>query len=642
MVALAVRYGQQSLAGAKAENQDALGCLVPDNPVMLESKGIVCALADGISSSERARQASHAAITGFVEDYFSTPDSWSVKQSGGKVLTAINVWLCGQGQHFRDSSRGWATTFSGLILKSSTAHLFHVGDARIYLLRGQSLEQLTADHRIRISDERAYLGRALGVDYALDIDYKSLPIEAGDCFVLLTDGVHEWLSDAELKHLLSEKADLQELAEHICQQALARGSDDNLSCQLVEVTQVPQPDADEAFARLTALPFPPELYEGVILDGYRVIKTLHASSTSQLYLAIDTDNGNKVVLKTPSVNFEDDPAYLERFQLEEWIGRRIDHAHVVRVIEQQRPRRFLYYVLEYVEGRTLEQWLDDEGSLSLQTVRQILPQIISGLRAFHRLDMLHQDIKPANILMTDDGVLKIIDFGSTKIAGIADIVSPVERQALLGTRHYSAPEYLRGEPGSPQSDQFSLGILVYQLLSNRLPFGEAYAKIRHPQQLNRLQYQSLSEYQGDIPHWVDKAIRRTVAMNPERRYEALSEFEADIKKPNPSYLHEERPPLLERNPLAFWRTFSLLLVLSNLLLLYLWLTVASATSVALDAEQVEMFDNWFVEHRHALASEVGQMTSTAASSGLVKGMPINLSCSQLQMRQPMSLTNAGV
>lgn len=571
MSTLQIRYGQQSLAGVKAENQDALGCSVPGNPMMLENKGIVCALADGISSSEQAREASNAAITGFLEDYFSTPDSWSVKQSGGKVLTAINVWLCGQGQHLRDSNRGFATTFSAVVLKSTTAHLFHVGDARIYLLRGQSLEQLSSDHRIHLSDNKTYLGRALGVDYALDIDYKSLPIDTGDCFVLLTDGVYEWLSDNQLKQLLTERSDLDACAAAICQKALEQGSTDNLSCQLLQLTAVPTPDADEVYARLTTLPFPPELYEGVILDGYRVIKELHASSTSQLYLAIDTDSGEKVVLKTPSVNFEDDPAYLERFQLEEWIGRRIDHPHVVSVIEQLRPRRFLYYVLEYVEGRTLEQWLDDEGPLSLQTVRQLLPQLIAGLRAFHRLDMLHQDIKPGNILLTDDGVLKIIDFGSTKIAGIADIATPVERKTLLGTKHYTAPEYLLGESGSPLSDQFSLGVLVYQLLTGRLPYGEAYAKVSHSQQLNRLKYRALTDFQVTIPHWVDKAIRRAVQFNPQRRYEVLSEFETDIKKPNPAYLREEQAPLMERHPLAFWRTVSVLLLFSNLVLLYLWL-----------------------------------------------------------------------
>ncbi|MDT8312017.1 MAG: bifunctional protein-serine/threonine kinase/phosphatase, partial [Methylophaga sp.] len=140
---------------------------------------------------------------------------------------------------------------------------------------------------------------------------------------------------------------------------------------------------------------------------------------------------------------------------------------------------------------------------------------------------------------------------------------------------FTAPEYLLGEPGSPQSDQFSLGLLVYQLLSGRLPYGEAYAKARQPQQLNRLIYRPLNELQPTIPHWVDKAIRRAVQFNPARRYEVLSEFEADIKKPNPAYLREEQAPLLERHPLAFWRGISVLLFVSNLVLLYLWLATVN-------------------------------------------------------------------
>lgn len=570
MAKLQIRYGQHTLAGAKAENQDALACSVPDNPAMLEHKGIVCAIADGISRSEQAREASHAAVSGFVADYFSTPDSWSVKQAGGKVLTAINVWLCGQNQAFRDNIRGLATTFSAVVLKSATAHCFHVGDARIYLLRDGELEQLTTDHRIRISEETEYLGRALGVDYALDIDYKSLALQRGDRFVLVTDGVYEFLSDHTLKTLLEKSEQPDAAAAEICELSLKNGSRDNLSCQLLIVDDFPEPQADEVFAQLTALPFPPDLQEGMVLDGCRVVREIHASSTSQLYQAVDIDTGQAVVIKTPSVNFEDDPAYLERFQLEEWIGRRIDNPHVVRTIEPVRGRQWLYYLLEYIEGSTLEQILDDNGPLELHTVRQLVPQIISGLRAFHRLDMLHQDIKPGNVLVTEAGSAKIIDFGSTKIAGIADIATPIERKALLGTKQFTAPEYLLGENGSTCSDQFSLGVMIYQLLSGRLPYGDSYARVQGQKQLDRLQYTPLRVYRDDIPYWVDRAIRRAVEINPARRYQKLSELEADLNKPNPAFLREEQAPLIERHPLAFWRGLALLLLIGHFIWLMLW------------------------------------------------------------------------
>lgn len=567
---LKVRVGQFSDKGVKAENQDSLGFSVPSNLVTLETKGVACALADGISSSAAGKQASQACVTGFISDYFSTPDSWSVKQSGGKVLTAINTWLHGQSNQYKDASRGLASTFSAMVIKSTTAHLFHVGDSRIYLYRDGELEQLTTDHRIRIDDNKEYLGRAFGVDYCLDIDYKSLKAEEGDRFLFTTDGVHDVLSHKQLRTLMAETSDnLDALAESICRQALEQESADNVSCQVLQVEQLPSQDPNEVFAQLTALPFPPELYEGVILDGYRITRELHASSTSQLYLAVDTETGDKVVLKTPSVNFEDDPAYLERFQLEEWIGRRVVSPHVVKTVEQKRPRRFLYYVLEYVDGKTLEQMLDDRGSLDLKTVRELVPQIAAGLRAFHRLDMLHQDLKPGNIMVTRDGVLKIIDFGSTKIAGIADISTPIERRELLGTKHYTAPEYLLGKPGTAQSDQFSLGCIVYQMLTGKLPYGEKLASVRDQRGINRLRYRPVSEIITDIPHWVDKAVRKAVQLTPESRYEAMSEFESDLIKPNPDYLREEQLPLFQRNPVGFWRSLSIFLVITNLVLLYL-------------------------------------------------------------------------
>ncbi|MEC9314646.1 MAG: protein kinase, partial [Pseudomonadota bacterium] len=172
------------------------------------------------------------------------------------------------------------------------------------------------------------------------------------------------------------------------------------------------------------------------------------------------------------------------------------------------------------------------------------------------------------IMISHDGVLKILDFGSTKIAGIADISTPVERRELLGTKHYTAPEYLLGKPGSPQSDLFALGCIVYQMLTGKLPYGDKLAGVRDQAGLNRLRYRSVSESISDIPHWVDKAIRKAVQLSPESRYEALSEFESDLVKPNPDYLREEQLPLMQRNPVAFWRGLALLLFITNLVLIY--------------------------------------------------------------------------
>src|SRR3546814_542532 len=160
---LRVAAGQYSDRGRKPSNQDFHGLCIPEG-ALLAAKGIAAALADGISSSEVSRIASETAVAGFLEDYYCTPESWSVNKSAQRVLSAANAWLHAQtrqGPHRHDRDRGYVCAMSVLVLKSTTAHILHIGDARIYRLRGAVLEQLTDDHRIWVSRDKRYLGRAL-------------------------------------------------------------------------------------------------------------------------------------------------------------------------------------------------------------------------------------------------------------------------------------------------------------------------------------------------------------------------------------------------------------------------------------------------------------------------------------------------
>ncbi len=140
--ALKVSVGQHSDKGRKEVNQDFHGVLIPHEP-MLSAKGIVIALADGISSSEVSQVAAEFSVRAFLDDYYCTSEAWSVKRSAERVLTATNAWLHSrtqQSQYRYDDDRGYVCTLSALVIKSSTAHLFHVGDTRIYRLHGQSME----------------------------------------------------------------------------------------------------------------------------------------------------------------------------------------------------------------------------------------------------------------------------------------------------------------------------------------------------------------------------------------------------------------------------------------------------------------------------------------------------------------------
>src|SRR5512140_1660946 len=162
---LKISVGQHSDKGRKPINQDFHGVLVPDEP-LLSLKGIAVVLADGISSSNVSQIASESAVKSFLTDYYCTSETWSVKTSAQRVIAATNSWLHSQtrqSQYLYDKDRGYVCTLSAMVIKSTTAHIFHIGDSRIYRLAGNALEQLTEDHRVVVSSEQSYLGRALGV-----------------------------------------------------------------------------------------------------------------------------------------------------------------------------------------------------------------------------------------------------------------------------------------------------------------------------------------------------------------------------------------------------------------------------------------------------------------------------------------------
>ena len=563
---LRISIGQHSDKGCKQTNQDFYGACLPQEP-QLSAKGVAIALADGISSSDVSQVASQFAVTSFLEDYYCTSDAWSVRISAERVLRATNSWLHAQTRQSRyryDKDRGYVCTFSALVIKSSTAYVFHAGDTRIYHLRAGLLEQLTEDHRVSVSSEHSYLARAFGIDNRVEIDHRSVQVEPDDVFVLATDGVYEHVDNAFIMTTIERcTSDLDEAARHIVEEALQRGSDDNLTIQIVRVETLPEPGQQEVRRQSAELPCPSLLAARMQFDGHRIVRELHVSSRSHVYLAVDDESGEQVVIKTPSIDLRGDPAYLERFLLEEWIARRIDSPHVLKPVIQTRKRNYLYVAMEFVSGQTLAQWMIDNPKPKLETVRAIVEQIAKGLRAFHRMEMLQQDLRPENIMIDETGTVKIIDFGATRVAGISE----GEEQAILGTVQYAAPEYFTGQRCDMRSDLFSLGVITYQMLCGRLPYGTAVAKLRGPADLSRLNYHSLQEYEPMLPSWVDAAIRRAVHPNANKRHEDVAEFVYDLYHPNPVFLCTRNQPLIERSPLAFWKglSFALLLIVVALL-----------------------------------------------------------------------------
>lgn len=567
---LRITIGAHSDKGQKPGNQDFHGALIPDEPA-LSLKGIAIAIADGISSSEVSHIASESAVKSFLTDYYCTPDAWSVKTSARRVIAAANSWLYAQtraSQYAYDRDKGYVCTLSAIVIKAATAHLFHIGDCRIYRPAGHSLEQLTDDHRVIISSQQSYLGRALGVNPEVEIDYQAIRIERGDIFVLATDGVHEHVGKRFVANVLKENShDLDQAARIVVAEALAQGSADNLTIQIVRIDELGAGDAAEIPVQAEQLPPAPLLDARMIFEGYRIVREIHASSRSHIYLAVDVETELAVALKVPSIDLRGDPAYLKRFLMEDWIARRIDNPHVLKAFPSTRRRDHLYVVTEFVEGQTLAQWMIDHPKADLDAIRDIIEQIARGLQALHRKEVLHQDLRPANIMIDRTGTVKIIDFGSVRVSGVVEADPAADHDSILGTQQYTAPEYFLGEGGSEWSDQFSLGVIAYQMLTGRLPYGAQMARARTRAQFRKVRYQPASGDDQTVPLWIDGALRRAVHPVAAKRYESLSEFVFDLRHPNPTYIGGGRTPLIERNPLLFWKATTALLAIAVIILL---------------------------------------------------------------------------
>jgi serine/threonine protein kinase len=554
---LSVSIGSATNKGVKAINQDFLGSIIPKEP-MLSSKGIVLAMADGISSSKVSQIASETAISSFLDDYYCTSDSWSVKTSAQKVIQSINSWLYAQTRNspYRfDKDKGYVCTFSALVLKSNTAHLFHSGDTRIYRLCGKQLEQLTEDHRRVVSADVSYLTRALGIDQTFDIDYQSQLLEQGDIYIIATDGVYEFLNGAKIANIISIASILDDAADTIIEQAISSGSDDNLSIQIVRVDNLPEYQLDEVH-QLTMLPLPPRLSSRMQFDGYEILREIYISSRSHVFLAQDNDTKQTVVIKTPSTELRTDSQYLERFMLEEWIAKRINNPHVAKAITSKRKRNYLYLVTEFIDGISLSQWMIDNPKPKLEQVRTIIEQIAKGLQAFHRQEMIHQDLRPANIMIDSNDTVKIIDFGSTFIAGVTDTNN---EEVMRGTIRYSAPEYFLGQLGTQKSDIYSLAVITYQMLSGKFPYGSEIAQANSVSAQRKLNYKSLINDESELPIWIDDTLEKALKMDPLKRYPVLTEFIHDLRQPNKLFLAKTKPPLIQRDPVMFWQFISLIL-----------------------------------------------------------------------------------
>ncbi|AZD28619.1 bifunctional protein-serine/threonine kinase/phosphatase [Pseudomonas chlororaphis] len=554
-MSLRLSHAQASAIGPRAENQDALRLVTPA-PTLAASKGLLFAIADGVSQCADGGLAARSTLQALALDYYATPETWAVAQALERLLLAQNRWLQANG-----SGQPLLTTVSALVLRGRRFTLAHVGDCRVYRWHADQLQRISVDHVWDQPGMQHVLKRALGLDQHLVVDFLDGELRENESFLMLSDGVWATLGDTAIAAILRDQPDLDSAVQTLVSAAHLAGSQDNASALLVRVEALGESSIGDALIHLQQWPLPPPLKPGQHFEGWQVAEVVGQSQQSLLYRVLDAQR-QPWLLKTLPGHLHDDHQAGQSLLSEEWFLRRVAGRHFPEV-HAATARQHLYYVMREYPGQTLADHLQQHGPLPLAQWQDLAERLLRAVGLLHRRQILHRDIKPDNLLLGDDGELRLLDFGLAYCPGLSED----QAHLLPGTPSYIAPEAFTGVAPTPRQDLYAVGVTLYHLLTGHFPYGEIEA-FQRPRFTTPV---SPSRYRPDLPAWLEQSLERAVQADPAQRYETAEEWLLVLEQGERRSLSVRPRPLLERHPLKVWRTLALVSLLLNLLLLYLFL-----------------------------------------------------------------------
>jgi serine/threonine-protein kinase len=280
-----------------------------------------------------------------------------------------------------------------------------------------------------------------------------------------------------------------------------------------------------------------------INNRYEILRVIGEGGMANVYLAEDTILNRKVAVKVLRGDLANDEKFVRRFQREALSASSLSHPNIVEMYDVGEDDGNFYIVMEYVEGKNLKQLLKKRGSLTVPEVVDIMLQLTDGISHAHDSYIIHRDIKPQNILILDSGLIKITDFG---IAMALNSAQMTQTNSVMGSVHYLPPEQASGKGATIKSDIYSLGILMYELLTGNLPFkGENAVEIALKHMKEKIP--SIKKENPSIPQSIENIILKACAKNPKNRYNDAREMYNDLK----DALKEEKinePRVVYKNP----------------------------------------------------------------------------------------------
>ena len=266
--------------------------------------------------------------------------------------------------------------------------------------------------------------------------------------------------------------------------------------------------------------------KNVVANRYEVVQHIGQGGMADVFLAIDTILNRHVAIKILRSDQSTDAISILRFEREAQAATTLAHPNIVEIYDVGEYKNHHYIVMEYVAGKTLKKVIRDRAPLLNLEAVDTMKQLTSAVAEAHKRGIIHRDIKPQNVIVKSDGSLKILDFGIATAKGSAQLT---QANNVMGSVHYLAPELAKGEPASPQSDIYALGIVFYEMLTGDVPF-KADQAVQIALQHMREPMPSVRKANPNVPQSVENIIIRATAKNPKLRYQSCDEMLKDLEK----------------------------------------------------------------------------------------------------------------
>jgi len=539
-----VAHSQRTTAGPVREiNEDSIGCWPPDRDESVGTIGLTWILADGVGGESHGEVASQLAVAAVIRTLEKAESGAKVSGLQAAMFDAANRSVYDAAM--ADTERGrMATTLVVSLFRENALHVAHVGDSRVYLVRHGRIRQLTTDHcyvgpavkygfvhehKAMTDTRRSMLTRCVGHDPIVKFDVSKTELTRGDIVVQCSDGLYGFVTAQEICDVVSHFPP-DEACRYLITLAERRQLDDNLSVQIIQVQEldpIAYRQGTPVYNRKDLADMSAEIEPGQIFDErFEIADLISRSGMASIFKARDLQTGAVVAIKVPHMQFESDVATFTRFQREEEIGRQLDHPFILKIVPVTTPKSRPYLVMEFLEGQTLDKVMEATKPLPENDAAIIASRVCEALDHMHKKGVVHRDLKPQNIMVCTDGSIRILDFGIAKAARMRRLTfagfSPT-----MGTPDYMAPEQVNGRRGDNRTDIYSLGAILYEMVTGKVPFeGESPYVVMNvrttgdptaPRKIN-----------AQITPVMEEIILHALARDPEKRYANAAEMKGEL------------------------------------------------------------------------------------------------------------------